>query len=86
MFEHILKANPYRGVGGRYTSKDKAIRVTTFDEDMAAQQKWLSDKARENGQPTIDDLFAKDMGLYLQLATQWRRTHTFKGLNVRAIL
>lgn len=77
MYAVVLKANPYRAKNGRYTSKDKAFAVTTFDKDMEAQANWLLQKAKENGKATLEQLMLDNMDLFVKLGKQWRRGHTF---------
>lgn len=80
MFYSVLKANPYRDKSGRYTSKNKATTVTSFGQDIEAQGKWLSDKAKENGAATLDQLIADNPQLFMDLGARWRRYHAFKSM------
>jgi hypothetical protein len=75
----VLKANPYRDAKGKWTTKALAVITTTMDRDMAKQMEWLTERAKENGKATVDDLIAEDFELFLSFGKKWRQHHAFKA-------
>lgn len=79
--ENVAKANPYRDAGGKWSSKEKAKTVTTMEQDMTRQSKWLTERAKELGHPDVDTLVSQDLSKFFDLTKRWRRTHSFKSIN-----
>jgi hypothetical protein len=46
-----------------------------LNDDSAAQEKWPSKEAKEQGFRDIDDLAERDYTLFEKLADLWRRQH-----------
>jgi hypothetical protein len=55
----------------------------TLADDLAQQERWLSDRARAAGFAGIDEMAVRDYPAFEKLAEQWRRNHPADALYSR---
>lgn len=52
-------------------------------DDLAAQEKWLAERAQERGFSGIEEFLAGDYNGFAEVAAEWREEHPAEGLYAR---
>lgn len=81
----VRAARAQAGVAtGQVDTSSTALSAGTLADDLAEQERWLTEKARGLGFIDIEDMLGKDYPAFERLAEQWRERHPAETLLSRA--
>ena len=81
----VRAARAQAGVAtGQVDTSSTALSAGTLADDLAEQERWLTEKARGLGFTDIEDMLGKDYPAFERLAEQWRELHPAETLLSRA--